>query len=96
MNIDRLNKIEYETNLKVFFAKIYLALMNLKDKGYVYTDLKPQNIIIGPKNEPYLIDLESVVKLNNKRVCIYTDYFFPQELKGILKFRINFNHIPIF
>lgn len=74
--------VEYETNLRMIFAKIYLALTALKNKEYVYTDLKPQNILIGPANDPYLIDLESVIKSNNPSVCIYTKHFFPNDLKG--------------
>lgn len=89
LNIEKLSLLEYETNLKVFFAKIYTALTNLKEKGYIYTDLKPQNILIGPNNDPYLIDLESVVETTGQHICLYTENYFPKGIKGESNFYKN-------
>lgn len=74
---------EYEKFLKTLFAKMYVALRNLKSKGYIYTDLKPANILLDGKLNPYLIDLESVIQTDSKQICIYTEGYYPVELKGI-------------
>ena len=82
-NIDKLAAIEYEATMRNIYAKIYVALINLKQKDFIYSDMKPMNVLLDSNNEPYLIDLESVVKTNNNRTCLRTNIYFPQELKGM-------------
>lgn len=67
-----------EKYLKKYFNKIHLALNQLKEKGYVYTDFKPENVLIDTLNDkPYLIDLESVVSSSSKFVCLRTVSYTP-------------------
>ncbi len=70
----------YEKILRQVFFQIYEALNTLRDKGFIYTDLKPANILIGKKNEAYLIDLESVIQPKSQQVCVYTQKLFPPDI----------------
>ena len=76
-NIRRYKPVEYETKMRVIFAKIYEALESLRLKGYVYTDLKPANILIDAELNPYLIDLESVIQKTSANTCVATTKYFP-------------------
>ena len=74
-----------------FMQDIRFSLMILYKKfGFIYTDLKPQNVLIDQNtNKAYLIDLESVVLKNKKERMIYTiDYFPPEGITRADDFRI--------
>ena len=74
---------EYETKLQRVYARIYEALSTLRSEGFIYTDLKPQNILIDSNSNAYLIDLESVIQNQlNKQVCVYTGFYFPPDLRN--------------
>jgi serine/threonine protein kinase len=76
-----LNFSAMEEQLKEFFKTIYVALIVLLDQGLVYTDLKPQNILIDSvQNRAYLIDLESVSIVEDElKIGLTTKNFFPPE-----------------
>lgn len=79
-----LNWKEMEKNLKVFFSQMHSALSALLEKKFVYTDFKPENILINKNNKKgsaYLGNLSSVVSVgkSNKleRICVMTPEYFP-------------------
>ncbi len=81
----RMTLFDMVSKLKTYFKTIYKALITLLDKGLVYTDLKPQNILIDSvQDRAYLIDLESVttIKKNNNTIngCLKTFEYLPPDL----------------
>jgi serine/threonine protein kinase len=65
-----------EANLKLYFKQIHSALSYLLEQRLVYTDFKPENVMISG-NKSFLIDLESVVSLSSRFICLYTPMFAP-------------------
>lgn len=55
--------------------------MMLKDNRYIYTDLKPQNVLIDDEEVPFLIDLESVILHDSPRPCLATRFYSPPSLR---------------
>lgn len=77
-NSEQLSSQKVERYLRYFFTRIHQALSELLRRGYVYTDFKPDNVLIDfDANKPYLIDLESVVLQSAKYCCIRTPLFWP-------------------
>jgi serine/threonine protein kinase len=69
---------ELEKYLKIYYSQAHNALTQLYDRGYIYTDFKPHNILVDHSNrKAYLIDLESVVDHSSKFVCLRTTAFTP-------------------
>ncbi|EAR87561.1 kinase domain protein (macronuclear) [Tetrahymena thermophila SB210] len=52
-----------------FLVKLFMKLDKLHSLGFAHSDIKPQNIVIGFDNEPYLIDFGGAVQCQN-----YKDY----------------------
>ncbi|CAF0939926.1 unnamed protein product [Brachionus calyciflorus] len=81
---DSLELKELEKNLKMFFSQMHAALTSLLDKKFLYTDFKPENIIVNKNNKKgsaFLINLNSVVSLGKanklEKICVITPEFFP-------------------
>ncbi len=72
---------EFEDSIRTFYRKIHDALMVLKKANYIYTDFKPQNVLIDNKMVPYLIDLESVIKDTSKSPCLATSFYSEPKKK---------------
>lgn len=83
-----LNKInhsyeEIEMKLKIFFKQMHDILVNLLDNHLLYTNFKPENILINNKNKKgsaFITNLDSAVILNNEevdKICVITKEFFP-------------------
>lgn len=59
------------------------ALSALMDKKMIYTDFKPENILINNNNKKgsaFLTNLDSVVSLSNNKldkICVITNEYFP-------------------
>lgn len=79
-NMGRLSKTDYEDKVKRFYRKIHAALTTLKDNRYIYTDFKPQNVLIDNTEIPYLIDLESVLLDDSSRPCLATRFYSPPKI----------------
>ncbi|HEV2293668.1 MAG TPA: serine/threonine-protein kinase [Tepidisphaeraceae bacterium] len=59
------------------------ALDSLHAMGYVHCDLKPNNILVSPRNEVKVIDLGQAVKVGTKKKRIQgtPDYIAPEQVK---------------
>jgi serine/threonine-protein kinase len=71
-----------QTILDVFITTA-AALDSLHAMGYVHCDLKPNNILIGPKGEVKVIDLGQAVKVGTRKTRIQgtPDYIAPEQVK---------------
>ena len=65
------------------FIATAAALDSLHAMGYVHCDLKPNNILIGPRGEVKVIDLGQAVKVGTKKTRIQgtPDYIAPEQVK---------------
>jgi eukaryotic-like serine/threonine-protein kinase len=65
------------------FITTAAALDSLHAMGYVHCDLKPNNILIGPRGEVKVIDLGQAVKVGTKKTRIQgtPDYIAPEQVK---------------
>jgi serine/threonine-protein kinase len=65
------------------FITTAAALDSLHAMGYVHCDLKPNNILIGPKGEVKVIDLGQAVKVGTRKTRIQgtPDYIAPEQVK---------------
>lgn len=73
---DYKKSIKYIYDAVNILIKVTENIISLYEKGYIFTDLAPDNIIIN-KNNVYFVDLESVFMLNdNKDALNYTINFF--------------------
>jgi serine/threonine protein kinase len=69
---------QIEKRMKKYLRTIHESLSLLKTYGYAYTDYKPENVLIDQMNDKaYLIDLESVVSVKSRYVCLRTPGFTP-------------------
>lgn len=67
-----------ERTLRKHFARMHDALMSLRRAGFVYTDFKPENVLVDSRaDRAFLIDLESVVSSRTKFVCVRTLLYSP-------------------
>lgn len=67
-----------ERLLSKHFARMHDALSALKRAGFVYTDFKPENVLVdSTADRAYLIDLESVVSAQARFVCVRTLAYSP-------------------
>lgn len=81
---------DIEENLKTFFTQMHNALSSLLEKKFLYTDFKPDNVIVNNNNKKgssFLGNLSSVVSLskNGKKldtICVLTPEYFP-PVKGV-------------
>jgi hypothetical protein len=80
--------------------QIITGLNSLHKSGYVYCDLKPQNILVYPKNRLYLTDLGSCIKsgANLTESAAITEHYSAPELMsfGRSSFReeLDIHHVP--
>ena len=51
-----------EYGVKLVVAGVILALQYLHDRGFIYCDLKPDNVLIGTDGYPLLSDFDLVKK----------------------------------
>jgi len=73
-----MKNFELEKYLKIYYSQAHNALTQLYDRGYIYTDFKPHNVLVDHSSrKAYLIDLESVVDRSSKFVCLRTTAFTP-------------------
>jgi serine/threonine-protein kinase len=65
------------------FVTTAQALDSLHAMGYVHCDLKPNNILVGPRGEVKVIDLGQAVKVGTKKTRIQgtPDYIAPEQVK---------------
>ena len=65
------------------FVTTAQALDSLHAMGYVHCDLKPNNILVGPRGEVKVIDLGQSVKVGTKKTRIQgtPDYIAPEQVK---------------
>ena len=65
------------------FTTTAAALDSLHAMGYVHCDLKPNNILIGPRGEVKVIDLGQAVKVGTKKTRIQgtPDYIAHEQVK---------------
>ncbi|RNA15368.1 hypothetical protein BpHYR1_050088 [Brachionus plicatilis] len=75
---------EMEKILKIFFTQMHAALNSLLEKKFIYTDFKPENVIININNKKgsaFLSNLNSVVSLGKSgkldKICVMTPEYFP-------------------
>jgi serine/threonine protein kinase len=90
-NKNRMDLGYMEAKLKTYFKTIYKALIALVDNGLVYTDLKPQNILIDIDNDrAYFTDLESVeiLRVSISAHELKTPSFFPPDKGEISPHRV--------
>ena len=74
------------------FITTAAALDSLHAMGYVHCDLKPNNILIGPRGEVKVIDLGQAVKVGTKKTRIQgtPDYIAPEQVNcGPVTFRTD-------
>ena len=65
------------------FITTAAALDSLHTMGFVHCDLKPNNILVGPRGEVKVIDLGQAVKVGTKKTRIQgtPDYIAPEQVK---------------
>ena len=65
------------------FVTTAQALDSLHAMGYVHCDLKPNNILVGPRGEVKVIDLGQAVKVGTKKTRNQgtPDYIAPEQVK---------------
>jgi len=99
-------KNEIEKLLKEYFKQMHEALMNLKRKNYIYTDFRPQNVLINLNNNKgsaFLMNLNNVVTLSSdsklNSICATSKEFFPladdkadMEVKTLTKNYLSLNN----
>lgn len=77
------DKKEVEKNLKLFLRQMHEALVALKKKDYIYTDFKPENVLINMNNNKgssFLMNMGNVVTLNKDKmsqICTVSKEYFP-------------------
>ena len=72
------NNRALEAVLRKHFARMHKALTTLKRAGFIYTDFKPENVLVDSRaDRAYLIDLESVVSATSRIVCLRTLIYSP-------------------
>ena len=83
-------KLESMNNLKLFFAEVVLAFEYIHNKGVIYRDLKPENLLLDETGHVKLCDfnLAKAGMNRNKRTnsfCGSPLYFSPEmvEAKGV-------------
>ena len=82
----RSEKIFKEDKVRFYAASIGLALDYLHNKGIIYRDIKPENILIGEDGYLKLIDfgMAKIVKENEKATsfCGTPEYLAPEIITG--------------
>ena len=76
---DSMSSTLFEKYIRDVSKHLHSALIYLKRKNFIYTDYKPENVLVG-NFKPKLIDLESVVNPSNKAICVYTPTYMPMFL----------------
>lgn len=77
------DKKELEKNLKIFFKQMHEALLSLKRKNYLYTDFKPENVLVNLNNKKgsvFLMNMGNVVAVKDNKInqiCMASKEYFP-------------------
>lgn len=77
------DKKEVEKNLKTFFHQMHDILLKLKIKSFLYTDFKPENVLVNLNNKKgsvFLMNMGNTVSIKENKVnqiCISSKEHFP-------------------
>ena len=63
-----------------FIFKLLLGVQAIHDAGYVHGNLKDLNIVIDKELNPKIIDLDRVVKINERYHVFYNRRYLPPEM----------------
>lgn len=78
--------VTLEAKLKTLLRQMHSVIESLLDKNFLYTDFKPENVLVNlrsRKSSTYLINLDALVWSKNfklERVCKITNEYFPPVL----------------
>jgi len=73
-----------ESSVKQYVAEILLALEHLHERGYVYRDLKPDNLMIDDDGHIHLTDMGLVLKLDQLPTTQFKDKETQRKDKSIV------------
>lgn len=73
-----------EDIVRFFIAEIVLALKHLHEKGILYRDLKPENLLLSSKGHIKLADFGFATRVNENvyTLCGTPEYMAPEKLLG--------------
>ncbi len=82
----RKNKGFSEKQSKFIVACVVLGIGHLHNQGYVYRDLKPENLLFDNKGYAYVTDFGLAKKLQEKQktntFCGTSEYMAPETILG--------------
>lgn len=80
-------KRAFQPNMVKFYAsEIYLALYHIHELGYVFRDLKPENVMLDETGHCKLVDFGFATRPNENGLCLTNvgtpAYLSPEQLNG--------------
>ncbi len=80
VNLEKKSNLIYDAVLMAVAVDLANALSFLHKKGYVYRDIKPENILIDKRRNVFLTDLGAVCKIGEATDVCWTHEYSPRLL----------------
>lgn len=79
---ERLEEKPSSAEKKKIFLQVMTLLEQIHEQGYLYLDLKPDNILVDEKGKVSLVDFNSVIPTGSRKVLLSNPQALPPEANG--------------